>query len=182
MEITMTRLRTLIALAAAAVVSLSAAPAAFANTTPVGNSSGTPSANICLLSFDCTYVNYQHGHPTDVVKHTGTLVNWSLNAGSVGGQVQLRVLRPIGHGKFTFVHSSALQTVTTTGENAYSAHIKVKAGDVLALSNASSGLYMASAPAGTCVQYFDSSVPDGWSGTPDQNAPQLHLLLSANVH
>jgi len=177
----MTSLRTLTALAAAAMVSLSAAPAAFANTTPVGSSGGTPSANICLLSFDCTYVNYKHGQPTDVVKHTGTLVNWSLNAGSVGGQVQLRVLRPLGHGRFTFVHSSSVQTVTATGENTFGAHIKVKAGDVLALSDASSGLYMASAPAGTCVRYFDSSVPDGWSGKPDQNAPQLHLLLSANI-
>jgi hypothetical protein len=96
----MTRLRTLTALAAAAA-SLAAAPAALAHTSPVGSSLGTPTANICLYSFDCTYVNYQHGKPTDVVKHSGTLSTWSLNAGSVSGAVQLRILRPAGHGRFT---------------------------------------------------------------------------------
>ncbi len=176
----MIRIRTLTALTAAAV-SLAAAPAALAHTSPVGDSVGTPTANICLLDFDCTYVNYHHGKPTDVVKHSGTLSNWSLNAGSVGGQVQLRVLRPAGHGKFRFVHSSSWQTVLNGGENTFASHINVKAGDVLALTNDTSGIYMASAPSGTCVRYFDSSVPDGWTGKPNQVTPQLHLLLSADV-
>jgi hypothetical protein len=177
----MTRLRTLTALAATAALALVAAPAALASTSPVGNSTGTPTANICVFSFDCTYINYRHGQPTDVVKHSGTLVNWSLNAGSVGGQVQLRVLRPAGHGKFKFVHSSRVRTVSIAGENTFTAHISVKAGDVLALSNSTSGIYMASATDGTNVHYFDTAIHDGSTAKPDQNAPQLHLLLSANV-
>src|ERR1019366_8910747 len=103
MEIMMTRLRTVTAVAAAAL-SLSAASAALATAGTVGSSSGTPTANICLLSLDCTYVNYKHGKPTDAVKHSGTLSDWSLTAGSVGGQVQLRILGPAGHGKLRFVH------------------------------------------------------------------------------
>jgi len=55
MEIMMTRLRTVTAVAAAAL-SLSAASAALATAGTVGSSSGTPTANICLLSLDCTYV------------------------------------------------------------------------------------------------------------------------------
>jgi hypothetical protein len=176
----MSRLRILTAIAVSAV-SLSAVPAALAKTNAVGNSSGTPNANICLLSFDCTYVNYHHGKPTDVVKHSGTLVDWSLNAASTGGAVQLRVVRPAGHGKFKLVHSSSLETVLVDGENTFAAHIKVKAGDVLALTNATSGLFMTSAPAGTCVRYFDSSQSDGWTGKPNRVWPQLRLLLSAEV-
>lgn len=52
---------------------------------------------------------------------------------------------------------------------------EVKVGDLLALTNDTS------APAGTCVRYFNSSVPDGWTGKPKQVTPQLHLLLSADV-
>jgi hypothetical protein len=176
----MSRLRTLTAVVVSAV-SLFAVPAALAHTSTVGNSSGMPNANICLLSFDCTYVNYKHGKPIDVVKHSGTLVSWSLNAASVGGATQLRILRPAGHGKFKFVHSSSLETVTNTDENTFSTHIKVRAGDVLALTNATSGLYMTTAPVGTCVRYFDSSRTDGSTGKPNRVWPQLRLLLSAEV-
>jgi hypothetical protein len=176
----MPRLRTLTAITVAAL-SLSAAPAALAKTIPVGNSGGTPTANVCLLSFECTYVNYKHGRPADVVKHSGTLADWSLNAGSVGGQVVLRVLRPTGHGKLKFVRSSSLETVSSTGENTFAANINVKAGDVLGLTNDTSGIFMASAPTGTCVRYFDASVSDGTTGKPNQATPQLHLLLSADV-
>jgi hypothetical protein len=71
--------------------------------------------------------------------------------------------------------------VSSTGENTFASHLGVKAGEVLALSNSSSGIYMASASTGTCVRYFDSSVTDGSTGKPDQVTPQLHLLLSAAV-
>lgn len=166
-----------------ASLSLAAAPAALAKKhSTVGNSTGTPTMNLCLLSIDCTYVNYHHGKPADVVKHSGTVVNWSLNAGSTGGQVQLRVLRPIGAGKLKAIRTSATETVASIGINTFSTHLKVKRGDVLALSNSSSGIYMENAPAGTCVRYFNSPLADGSSGKPTQIAPQLHLLLSAQVN
>ena len=177
----MPKLRTLTALTATAL-SLVAAPAALAHTKPIGNSGGTPTMNICPLSQDCTYVNFEHGKPTDVVKRNGTLVDWSVNAGSSGGQVQLRILRPAGHGTFKAVHSSALETVSAIGLNTFSAHIKVKRGDVLAMSNDSSGIYMATAPSGQCVRDFSSTLSNGTTGRPDQVTTQLHLLLSADVH
>lgn len=74
-----------------------------------------------------------------------------------------------------------MRTVTSTGINTFPARIKVQRGDVLALTNATSGIYMAIASAGTCVRYFPSPLGDGWSGKPNQIAPQLHLLLSADV-
>jgi hypothetical protein len=137
----MTTLRSLTALAAASLT-LVAAPAAFAKTTAVGNSSGTPTMNICVLQIDCTYLNYTHGKPTDVVKHSGTIVDWSLNAGSTGGQVQLRVLRPIGHGRYKAIRSGTLETVSAIGINTFSANLAVRRGDVLALRNDSSVIWL----------------------------------------
>ena len=176
----MRNIRTLISLAIASLT-LAAAPAAIAKTSNVGNSNGSPTMNLCALSIDCTYVNYKHGKPSDVVRHKGTVDSFSLNAGSVGGQVQLRVLRPRPHGKFKVVHSSATETVTMTGLNTFTTHLKVKRGDVLALSNDSSGIYMGTAPTGRCVRYFQGPLPDGSIGKPTHIAPQLHLLLSATV-
>ncbi len=173
--------RILTSLAAAATLSLCASPAALAQTNTIGNSAGNPIMNICVASIDCTYINFHHGKPTDVVKHTGTLKSWTLRADSVGGDVKLRILSPAGGGKFKVVRSSSTHTVTTTGPNTFSANIPVKAGQVLALSNDTSGLYMANAPSGTCVRYFDSAIADGWTGKPNQTAPKLHMLLSAHV-
>ena len=172
--------KTLISLIIASLM-LVAAPAALAKTRNIGNSSGTPTMNVCAASIDCTYVNYHRGKPTDVVKHRGTIVSFTLNAGSTGGQVQLRVLRPQHHGKFKVVRSSASETVSSIGLNTFTTHLKVRRGDVLALSNDSSGIYMAAAPAGNGIHYFQGPLADGSTGTPTQSAPHLHLLLSAKV-
>jgi hypothetical protein len=177
------RLRTITAIAVASA-SLAAAPAALARTSTVGSANGTPTMNICVFQIDCTYINFKNGKPSDVVRRTGTVTSWSLNAGSEGGQVRLRVLRPVAGGKFKAIRSSALRTVSTTGLNTFPAHLAVRKGDVLALSNSSSGIYMAQAPTGTDIRYFGFGDPlnDGSAGAPDRTAPQLHLLLSAQIH
>jgi hypothetical protein len=95
--------------------------------------------NVCVATQNCTYINFHHGGPSDVVKHTGKLVDWSVNAGSTGGQVRLRILRPVSGGKFKAIRSSSLRTITTIGLNKFSASIPVKKGDVLALTNARAG-------------------------------------------
>jgi hypothetical protein len=176
----MRTIRTLTALAATAL-SLAAAPAALAQTNTVGNSGGNATTNICLSQINCTYVNFQNGRPTDVVKRTGTVTDWSLSAGSVSGQVQLRILRPTGHGHYKVIRSSAVQTVANPGLNTFATHLKVKRGDVLALSNATSGIYMATAPSGTSVRYFSGALSNGATMTPNTISQELHLLLSAHV-
>jgi hypothetical protein len=177
----MRHLRALTAIAATASLAVAAAaPAAMAKTTNVGNANGNPTMNICLFQFDCTYINYKSGKTTDVVRHTGTITSWSLNAGSTGGQVQLRILRPVSGGKFKAVHSSSVQTVNDIGLNTFTTHIGVKRGDVIALSNATSGIYMATATPDNTIKYFSSTLANGSTGKPDSSAPSLHLLLSAH--
>jgi hypothetical protein len=174
------KLHQLIALVSVAM-SLAAAPAALASPSHVGNSVDTPTMNVCLASIDCTYVNFHNGKPSDVAKHGGRIVDWSVNAGSTGGQVQLTVLRPSGQGRFKAIGQSALETVAAIGANDYTTSLKVRRGDVLGLRNSTSGIYMAVAPAGTCVRYFNAPLNIGASGKPNRIVPQLHLLLSADV-
>jgi hypothetical protein len=178
----MPRLSTLAALTAAGL-SLAAAPAAFAKSDSVGNSHGTATDNVCVAQIACTYVNYKDGKPTDVVRHAGALKSWTVTAASTGGTVRLRVLRPAGHGKLKFVRSSGLRTIATDGANTFHTYLRVKKGDVLALSNDTSGLYMSHAPAGREIRYFNYDQPqaDGQRGKPSRVVPQLHLLLSAKV-
>jgi hypothetical protein len=167
--------------AASAALALIAAPAALAKTTTVGSTGSDPSMNICPGGESCTYVNYSGNKPVDVVRHAGTIVDWSLAADSVGGQVQLRILRPVGHGNYKVVASSSLATVGTTGVNKFSAHIKVRQNDVLALTNNSSGLYMGQAMGGASVHYFNAPIATGATGHPTQVANGLQAQLSADV-
>jgi hypothetical protein len=176
----MSRVKALI-VSLAVAGALVTAPTALAHTSSIGSPTGAATMNLCPASIACTYVNFRHGKPSDVVKHSGTLTDYSMNAGSVGGQVQLRVLRPAGHGKFKVVRSSGLEEVASPGLNTFATSLKVKAGDVLALSNDTSGIYMASAPTGTCVRYIQGLLPDGATARPDHIVPQLHLLLGADV-
>ncbi len=99
---------------AVTAASLAAAPAAMAHghTATVGEANGEAHQNVCLVDFACTYVNYKHGKASDVVKHTGAIKRFSLEGRRAsGGTVRLRILRPAGHGKFSFIRSSGLKTV-----------------------------------------------------------------------
>ena len=69
-------------------------------------------------------------------------------------QVKLRVLRPAGTA-FTAIASSA--TVTVTSDlNTFTTSLPIAVGDVVALDNASSGLYFTNSPAIALplVKYF----------------------------
>lgn len=179
--------RTLIATTVAALA-LAAAPGALAHTATAGSTAGDPTTNICLVDFDCTYINVANGKPTDVVRHTGTVVRWSINAGIYGNpeQVTLRILRPVKGGAFRAIGASAPATIGGDGVNTFATHIKVRKGDVLALENTTSSLLMATAGPCGSVRYFDGIAPGGLlapgaTGTPDRTAPMLHVPISATV-
>jgi hypothetical protein len=152
--------------------------------------------NVCFFEVDCTYVNFAHGKPVDVVRHSGTITSWSsLKCGAL----QLRVLRPAGHGKFKFVRSSMVMAAPSQGINVFSAHIPVNAGDVLALRDTgsatqSSCLMFANSSSSRGVRYYRpspsdgstrkpnaSTIADGMSGQGDAATPHLRVLFSATV-
>jgi hypothetical protein len=111
----------------------------------------------------------------------GTVVRWRLKAGSTGGTVNLRVLRPAGT-SFTAIASSVTQTVTSD-MNTFSTSIPIKAGDVVALDNSTSGLYFtnASSIALPLVKYFQPAIADGATGAPNNQQVNVELLMNADV-
>ena len=182
--------------AISAAASLAVAPAAFAHNTTVGDAYGNAATNVCLFMVDCTYVNFTQGKPANVVKHNGTVVSWqALQCGAL----QLRVLRPASHGRLKFVRSSKIESAAQPGLNTFTAHIPVRAGDVLALRDAgsssqSSCLMFAQAGPTHSVRYYRPSPLDGVTAAPnastatDQNSgqgdvgiPNLLVLFSATV-
>jgi hypothetical protein len=95
--------------------------------------------------------------------------------------VKLRVLRRAGSG-YTAVASST--TVTVTSDlNTFTTSVPVVAGDVVALDNASSGLYFTDSPAIALplVQYFQPAIADGTTAAPNNQRVNLELLMNADV-
>ncbi len=97
-------------------------------TVTLGSTSGSPSANICLAMVDCTYVPFTGGsNPSLQVPFAGTVTSFSVNAGSAGGSVELRVLRPTGGGQYAGEASSLPRTLST-GMNTFTISLPVQAG------------------------------------------------------
>jgi hypothetical protein len=171
---------------AVAAASLAAVPAAMAHghTSNVGEAHGEAHQNVCVVDYACTYVNFKHGKASDVVKHTGAIKRWSLKAGSSGGTVRLRILRPAGHGKLRFIRSSGLRTVSED-HTTFSTYLKVRKGDVLGLTNATSGLYMredtTSSDEVRTFSYTTEGAKDGHTYGADRSSAGLHTLLTAKV-
>jgi hypothetical protein len=70
--------------------------------------------------------------------------------------------------------------------NTFATHIKIKAGDVLAVENTTSSIMMATVPSGECIHYFDGIAPNGIlspgaTGKPDKVVNELHTPVSAKV-
>src|SRR5947209_9531726 len=110
-------LASLVAAAAGAGITIliATAGAGAANSVTVGSTIGNPTGNICPASINCTYLPYLNGTPALQVPLDGTVTSFSVNAGSTGGKVELRVLRPAGGGGFKGAGTSPAETITNTG-------------------------------------------------------------------
>ena len=137
-------------------VALSITAAAAANqTVTLGSTSGAPSANICVASINCTYVPFTGvSNPGLQVPFDATLTSFSVNAGSAGGIVKLRVLRPAAPGQYTGAGTSPPKTLST-GVNSFAVSLPVKAGDLLGLDNESSALIFDTSSASPITAYYE---------------------------
>jgi alpha-tubulin suppressor-like RCC1 family protein len=177
--------RILVALLAAAsgsaAFAVSAAGGSAPQTVTLGNASGEPNSNICSGSDDCTYVPYAGASDPEMqVPFDGTVTSFSVNAGSTGGKVELRVLRPAAGGRFTAVGTGPMETLGVTGINTFSVSVPVEQGDVLALDNESSALVFQASSGSASTRYFEPAIAEGSTGTPGASSPD-RLLLSAEV-
>jgi hypothetical protein len=176
-----TRIRRTAKAAVAAAFLLIPATASAADVTIGSNLAGAANANICSQGISCTYVQTSSGTPVAVSPVAGQVVRWRLKAGSLGGEVKLRVLRPAGSGYAALASST---TVTVTSDlNTFTTSLPIAAGDVVALDNASSGLYFTNSPAIALplVQYFQPAIADGTTAAPNNQRVNLELLMNADV-
>jgi hypothetical protein len=157
------------------------AGASAADVTIGSNLAGAPNVNICSQGISCTYVQTSSGTPVAVSPVAGQVVRWRLKAGSLGGEVKLRVLRPTGAG-YAALTSSTTVTVTSA-LNTFTTSLPIAAGDVVALDNASSGLYFTDSPAIALplVQYFQPAIADGTTAAPNNQRVNVELLMNADV-
>ena len=168
-------------LATVSIVVLHAPGGAAADVTIGSNLAGPANTNICVASISCTYIQTSGGKPVAVSPIDGHVVRWRLKAGSTGGDVKLRVLRPSGT-SFTAVTSSASETVSSF-MSTFTTNLQIKAGDVVALDNSSSGLYFTNSPAVMLplIKYFQPALADGAAGSPNNQTTNVELLMNADV-
>jgi hypothetical protein len=158
------------------------ATASSPQTVTLGSTTGTPTQNICVAGVNCTYVPFSGAAAPELqVPFDGTVTSFSVNAGSTGGTVELRVLRPAGGGQFTGAGTSPTETLSNTGVNTFTVSLPVKAGDVLGLDNSTSALMFDTNTATAITAYYQPSLADGSTAAPNVNRSGYRLLLSATV-
>jgi hypothetical protein len=149
----------------------------------VGNTSGTPSANICAATIKCTYLplNLNPSTPYLVVPSSGTITSFSVNAGSAGGTVWLRLIH-FYHGSIQYVSTSPPQTLAL-GLNTFNISMAAQAGDQLALDNDSSALMFDTSNPGPSITYFQPALASTFSSSPTPTGTRsgYRLLLSATL-
>lgn len=172
-------------LAAAAIIGLVLAigigSAGAANqTVTLGSVTGDPTGNI-TLGGNVTFLPFSSAaSPGLQVPFDGTVTSFSVNAGSAGGMVSLRVLRPAANGQFTGAGTGPAETLAT-GVNTFTVSIPVKAGDLLGLDNASQALLFDTSQTAPSAAYYSPSLADGQAAIPTSQQTGYRLLLSAVV-
>jgi hypothetical protein len=171
------------AVAAVAIASAggAAGAAATAQTVTLGSTTGTPSRNICVASINCTYAPFAGVEaPALQVPFDGTVRSFSVNSGSAGNLVELRVLRPAGGGRFTGAGTSPPEKLAG-GPTTFAVSLAVKAGDVLGLDNSDSALMFDATPDAITAYHELPALADGTTAAPNHNVSGDRLLLSAVV-
>ena len=179
----MVLLATAAGVALAVALAVAVASGSSPQTVTLGSTSGTPAANVCFSGEDCTYVPYTGAsNPQLQVPFEGTVTSFSVNAGSAGGEVALRVLHPAGEGRYTAVGTSPTETLNATGVSTFDVSLPVKEGDVLGLDNESSAILFEPASGTALTPYYDPALREEVTAEPNHNAPSgYRLLLSAIV-
>ena len=150
-------------------------------TVTLGSTAGTPKTNICVAGINCTYAPFNGvAAPSLQVPFDGTVTSFSVNSGSAGNHVQLRVLRPAGGGQFTGAGTSPAETLAG-GPTTFTVSLPVKAGDILGLDNSDSALMFDTTPSAITAFYELPALADGATAAPNHNQSGDRLLLSAVV-
>jgi hypothetical protein len=159
---------------------LLAPPGARADVTIGSDLSETADKVVCPAGTGCTYVQTSVSlAPLAVSPIDGRIVRWRLKSGAAAGPVKLRVLSSSAP-EYTGAGSSA-SVMVARGVNTFTTNLRIKAGQTIALDDASGGLFFAEPPdAVSFLQDWSPPLADGETRVPD-NAEFFDLLLNADV-
>jgi hypothetical protein len=170
-----------VALGSAGGPASTAGAATTAQTVTLGSTTGDPTANICFAMINCTYAPFSGVNaPALQVPFDGTVTSFSINSGSAGNTVELRVLRPVGGGRFTGAGTSRPQMLPG-GPATFTVSLPVKAGDILGIDNSDSAIMFDTTTPNAITAYYQPALADGATAAPNQTASGDRLLLSAVV-
>jgi hypothetical protein len=170
-----------LALGSAGGAASTAGAATTGQTVTLGSTTGDPSGNICFAGFNCTYAPFSGVNAPELqVPFDGTVTSFSVNSGSSGNTVELRVLRPAAGGQFTGAGTSPPQ-VLPGGPATFAVSLPVRAGDILGLDNSDSALMFDTTSPTAITAYYQPALADGATAPPNQSASGDRLLLSAVV-
>ena len=170
--------------ALAVALALLLLPAASPAATTIGSGlGGDANANIPACAGLCTFSQISLAAPNQAAAGLaspidGVVVRWRLKAGSAGGAVNLRVLRPTGPASYQGAGRGETQ-VAQIGTNTWATRLPLRAGDRLGLDNASEGLFFANPGAGL-VFYWSPGLAEGESRVRTATA-NYELMLNGDV-
>ncbi len=147
----------------------------------IGSTTGSPNDTICLFMIDCTYVPYTGVTPELQVPLDGTVTSFSINSGSMGNTVELRVLRPAASGQFTAISTGPAETLSTIGPQSFNVSLPVNAGDVIALDNSDSAIVFDNSAGTNVAWYYQPALSDGSTAAPTNQKSPERLLVSATI-
>jgi hypothetical protein len=159
---------------------LALAPAAGAETVTLGSTAGNPTLNLCAGGSECTYIPFNNAYsPSLVVPFDGTITSFSVNSGSSGGTVTLRVVRPATGGRFTGAGTRGPVPIAG-GLQSAATSLPVRTGDLIGLENANDALLFDTGTQTTFTAYYQlPALGDGASAAPSNISGTRRLLLSA---
>ena len=136
----------------------------------------------------CTVMQVELPDRPITAQTDGVIVRWRVRA-ATAGQVRLRVMRPVGNGRFEAAGTSQPATLfapSSPGQDqVYSnpTRLSVNQGDYIGLNRErrSGALYSQRSGDAFDVFQFDVAVPDGDSEGADTNQKGVELLLNADV-
>jgi hypothetical protein len=125
---------------------------------------------------------------------SGVVVRWRMTGYSSTGPYRLRILRPVGDGKYTGAGTSSAETRLGTGTEAFATHLSIQAGDLIGLDGADAeDSFPIASNAGSSFSVWRPPLEDGLSAAPVpgsahelgfdaivQPAPQVILISPAS--
>lgn len=156
-------------MAAAACVALLGAQSASATTVTIGSplpGSLAPTPFVGTQTVTTTSLS----EPGAIVSApaNGTITSWRV-VGAQGGPLTLRVVRPVGGGKFTGGGKVNSGPITGLGVLTFPTTLPIKQGDLIGLDPTAPTDTIGASPAGGTYMYFSSPLVDSGPGTTPTN-------------